>query len=324
MPLFRPTLLVLIYHNLLPDDLRADWLAALGYMTTAAHFHRDVEMLLADRRLAFATPDEFFRGPDGEVERLFVFITFDDGYSSSVAALEGLAQRGIPGAVFVNSAFVGTHQRAWPEELLLFFQWLGESSFEAAVSGRSWSIPKAAPMYQRIMVLKQLRNHLKTIPTIEREQFISLLYERYGFVLSDLPADALRDSIRLATWTDLERLVRAGGTVGGHTRTHAILTQCDGQRVLTEIQADKAALEQRLDRSIDFFAVPNGTDRDYDSSVLDICRASGYRYVFGVSAKVNLHREQPFLLYRYPVGGIGYDLAELIDRVAREATWVSA
>jgi peptidoglycan/xylan/chitin deacetylase (PgdA/CDA1 family) len=323
MPLFRPTLLVLIYHNLFPDDLRDDWLAALGYMTTAAHFHRDVDMLLADRRLAFATPDEFFRLPDGEAKRLFVFITFDDGYASSVAALEELAQRGVPGAVFVNSAFVGTHQRAWPEKLLLFFHWLGDAGFEAAISGQSWSVLKAAPLYQRIMVLKQLREHLKTIPTIEREQFISLLYERYGFALEDLPADALRDSIRLATWTDLERVARAGGIVGGHTRTHPILSQCDGQRVFTEIQADKAALEQRLGRSIDFFAIPNGTDGDYDSSVLDICRASGYRYVFGVGAKVNSPQEQPFLLYRHPVGGMGYDLAGLIDRVASEAAWVS-
>src|ERR1700720_486600 len=119
MPMFRPTLLVLIYHNLFPDGLRDGWLAAVdGYMTTAAHFHSDVETLLADRRLAFTTRHEFFGGPEGQSERLSVFITFDDGYASSMAALDELARRGVPGAVFVNSAFVGTHERSWPEKLL--------------------------------------------------------------------------------------------------------------------------------------------------------------------------------------------------------------
>jgi peptidoglycan/xylan/chitin deacetylase (PgdA/CDA1 family) len=325
MPLFRPTLLVLIYHNLFPDGLRDGWIApAAGYMTTASHFQRDVETLLADRRLAPTTPHEFFRGPGGEAERLSVFITFDDGYASSVAALEGLARRGVPGAVFVNSAFVGTQERSWPEKLLLFFHWLGDAVFEAAVSGRSWTLAKAEPMDRRVTVFTQLRNHLKTIPTIERERFISLLYGRYGFALGELPFHPFRDSIRLAAWPDLERLARAGVSIGGHTCTHPILTQCDGQRVLTEIQDDKAALEQRLGRSIDLFAVPNGAEWDYDSPVLDVCRASGYRYVFGVSGKVNNHQEQPFLLYRHDVGGLRFDLAGLIDRVASEATWVSA
>ncbi|WP_448203859.1 polysaccharide deacetylase family protein [Azospirillum sp. sgz302134] len=298
-----PTFLVLLYHNLFDGPASGGWTeAADDYMTGFEAFRRDITLLERDRRVRFTTPWAFRERGAGETDRLDVYITFDDGYASTRKALAWLHDRAIPAAVFVNSGLAGIGELAWPEKLLCFFH---ETAGPFSPGARDSFV--------------ELRDHLKTVPTAEREAFLDDLYARHDFSLGRLRDVSLYRSLRLLDWDDLAWCTAAGFEVGGHTSTHPMLTRSTPDRVRREIHADSREIERRLGVRPRLFAVPNGDVHDHDDLVLAECRAAGYDAVF--SAADGLNREPgAYVLDRVDVGNARADLAALIDRIAADVT----
>ena len=123
MEQYRPALLVLLYHSFFEEIRTDEWeQASLDYMTTYDRFNRDIVSLKNDPRIHFTTPDKFFQMSDCASDRIYTYVTFDDGYKSILPALQRLKDEAIPAAVFVNSGFIGTGELAWPEKLLCFLK----------------------------------------------------------------------------------------------------------------------------------------------------------------------------------------------------------
>jgi peptidoglycan/xylan/chitin deacetylase (PgdA/CDA1 family) len=66
-------------------------------------------------------------------------------------------------------------------------------------------------------------------------------------------------------------------TIGSHTVSHPFLTHCDGTQLDFELTESRRVLEDVTGRRIDLFAYPTG---DYNRSVAEAVRASGYRAAF--------------------------------------------
>jgi peptidoglycan-N-acetylglucosamine deacetylase len=81
-----------------------------------------------------------------------------------------------------------------------------------------------------------------------------------------------RDS--LFTAGDLRTLSSAGFEIGGHTVTHAILTELSPGQQAREIGACKSALQQILGREVTMFCYPKGR---FNAQVISEVRRSGYR-----------------------------------------------
>ena len=58
-------------------------------------------------------------------------------------------------------------------------------------------------------------------------------------------------------------------TIGGHTVTHPILTNCNDNESFYEIQNSKLQLEDWLPKTIDTFAYPNGSFSEREVNYLD-------------------------------------------------------
>lgn len=317
--LYRPTLVVLLYHNLF-DGLAGGWeQAALDYMTTFEAFRRDVERLERDPRVAFLDPWEFFRRGPEPAGSLSVYLTFDDGYRSTRTAMSYLQSRGIPASVFVNSSLPGTGELAWPEKLLCFFHSLDRRAFQARLGPRSWSFPAEAGFETRRRAFAGLRDLLKTVSTGTREAFLDELYARYGFGLGALQGDPFYESLRLLDWEDLAEVARSGFEVGGHTRTHCMLPLSAAERIEAEIAEDKREIERRLGTPARLFAVPNGEAEDHDDEVIAQCRKSGYELMFSAAGRRANGIGDTYLLDRFDAGSYGLDLGPLLDEVARGA-----
>ncbi|MDP8170025.1 polysaccharide deacetylase family protein [Pasteurella skyensis] len=115
-----------------------------------------------------------------------------------------------------------------------------------------------------------------SIPTSELEYYkhldnkkrITQLEKKYGYSINKDHKDD--DGLSLV---DLQRLMKIGGIVGGHTRNHPILSKCDDNELEDEIIFSKMELEQKIGEKIRHFAYPNGT---YTTQTLNYIERAGY------------------------------------------------
>ena len=80
-----------------------------------------------------------------------------------------------------------------------------------------------------------------------------------------------RDS--LFTASDLRTLSAAGFEIGGHTVTHAVLTELGSGQQAREISACKSTLQQILGREVTMFCYPKGR---FNAQVMSEVQRSGF------------------------------------------------
>lgn len=85
---------------------------------------------------------------------------------------------------------------------------------------------------------------------------------------------------RILTWDGARALLRAGHTVGGHTRSHARMSELSVAEQKAEIRDDRTRLAEMLGTSITTFAYPFGNDSDYTSDTAHLVREAGYTHAF--------------------------------------------
>jgi peptidoglycan/xylan/chitin deacetylase (PgdA/CDA1 family) len=103
----------------------------------------------------------------------------------------------------------------------------------------------------------------------------------------------------LRTMTDVEIKQAASTGVcrfGSHTQSHARLPSLEGGRLLDELTASKAALEQLLGKPIRDLALPYGA---YDERVLNEATAAGYQRIFTLEPRVEPNDRRTGVLGRF-------------------------
>jgi len=99
-------------------------------------------------------------------------------------------------------------------------------------------------------------------------------------------------------WTDLEALLQAGHCIGGHTRTHARLSQLKTLSDLErEIISGSDVLEQRLGVSIEHFAYTFGDLASFSVQALAMARRR-YRFVYSGLRGDNARGAESYALRR--------------------------
>jgi len=86
------------------------------------------------------------------------------------------------------------------------------------------------------------------------------------------------------TWSQLREIVVQGHVVGSHGLTHTLLPEVDQLRLMAELEGSRKLLEDRLDRPVDFLALPGGR---YDHRIILGAFEAGYRGVFSSDFGLN-------------------------------------
>lgn len=195
---------------------------------------------------------------DDELPPEAVLVTLDDGHPSVVDAAPVFASLGVPAVCFVVSDLIDTHTPFWWDEII-------------ALTARGASAPGFDGRAGMDLV-----NDLKRVPDARRRE-----------VLLDLRAQVSSPvEVRQLTSDDLRSLEDAGITVGGHSATHPILTQCDDETLEREVGSCRDRLEQLLGSPPRSFAYPGG---GVDGRVVDATRRAGWEVAFSWD-----HRVSPF------------------------------
>lgn len=194
-----------------------------------------------------------------------VAVTFDDGYADNVeVALPILREAGVPATFFVATAYL-EGGRMWNDTIIEAVRGLapGEHCFQHG-GLRSISVPGSPD--RRALVL-QILDALKHLPQSEREAGANSLAE---LLRQPLPTNLMMRR------EDLRRLMDAGMDVGGHTRSHPILSGLTTARAEEEIAGGLDDIAAIIGRRPTLFAYPNGRrGLDYGDREVDIVRRLG-------------------------------------------------
>jgi peptidoglycan/xylan/chitin deacetylase (PgdA/CDA1 family) len=249
----------LTYHRVAraPDPLRARMLAAgefRGQMRMLSRFFRPVALAEGLRTLRAGT-----------LPPRSVAVTFDDGYADNVqVALPILLAEGVPATFFISTSYLDGG-RMWNDTVIESVRRLpaGRHRFSHAGFGQI-DVPDAG--LRRPLTLKLLEA-LKYLPQHDREAAADALA-----ALADgaLPSDLMmrRDDVRA--------LIEAGMEVGGHTRTHPILSALSARQAEQEILGGLEDLAALTGQRPELFAYPNGRHgHDYGDREVSILRHAG-------------------------------------------------
>ena len=244
--------LILGYHRVVRDVADRDEVGdgtIPAMLVSTATLERQLDWL--GERYTFATLDEAAADALNPARRAkpLVAVTFDDGYEDVYRnAFPLLMRKGIPFAVFVVTALVGTRAYQLHDRIYRLRQWREEPD------------PLAAT--RALLTTRSRRQLLRIASELTRT--------------TPIPPDA-PPPLRAMTWDMIRAMHDAGVTIGSHTRFHPFLTNEPRHTLPAEVRASRELLERTLGAPVRHFAYPNG---DFDATVARAVGDAGYSFAY--------------------------------------------
>jgi peptidoglycan/xylan/chitin deacetylase (PgdA/CDA1 family) len=234
-------LAVLIYHRVgsEADPLRPR-------MATADEFRRQMRVLARYFRPC-GLAEGLRQLRDGHLPSRSVAVTFDDGYADNARiALPILCEERVPATFFIATAYLDGG-RMWNDTVIEAVRRLapGDHPFPHA-SLETISVPHTLDRRPLALGLLEAIKHL---PQAERQAAADALQ---GLATQPLPGSLMMRR------HEVQSLIEAGMEVGGHTRSHPILSGLSAERAEEEIVGGLDDLASITGRRPSLFAYPNG------------------------------------------------------------------
>jgi peptidoglycan/xylan/chitin deacetylase (PgdA/CDA1 family) len=214
-------------------------------------------------------------------------LTFDDGYRDNVEIAVPILQRlRLPATFFLVPAMLSGEVHAWWELLA----WAVQNSSRAEVTWGGRRVPLESAE-QRHRWFDGVAEQLKAVDRTAREQAVAEL------VAALVPAGTPSDRMFL-DWDGARELVRAGFTVGSHSRFHAILARETPEEQRRDLAESRRALERELQVPVELLAYPNGRRCDYNADTISAARQAGYSFALTTLDGHNRPHTPPYEIRR--------------------------
>jgi peptidoglycan/xylan/chitin deacetylase (PgdA/CDA1 family) len=228
-------------------------------------------------------------------------ITFDDGFENNVSvAAPILADCGVPATFYVTTDFVDRNRMTWIDRIELCFEQAAPGRVRLPWAGDPFAFRTPA---EKIAILDDIRAHVKTDASIDREALIDDLFVQCGVrnvSVSDDPLD-----LKL-TWEQVRTLsAHRLFTIGGHTHTHTILTHLAPNDLHTEVATSIELLRTRGGVEPRHYSYPEGLEYCYSPVVISMLRVFGVRCCPTAIDGLNDERTDLFHLRRILVNNVG-------------------
>jgi peptidoglycan/xylan/chitin deacetylase (PgdA/CDA1 family) len=253
--------------------------ALATWLTITANF---LDLVLAHFRpkADFVTLDEvrerLARDKPTRVKRPFIALTFDDGFRDNLTlALPILRRHGVPATVYVPSGAPDRSLDPWPWRLDRALRELSELSLELPGLSSRRSIRTFAEKQAAFTVLTRYVHG--NIPANRHLPEMLLPKARVS--------DEALISEQFVSWDELRKLAADPLiTIGGHTVTHASLSELDDGRAMAEIDDARQRLATQLDVAVCHFAYPYGESSNCGPREFALVARAGF--VTGVTLRI--------------------------------------
>jgi peptidoglycan/xylan/chitin deacetylase (PgdA/CDA1 family) len=229
----------------------------------------------------------------GPPARDTVAITFDDGYRSIYTDVFPIVKRyGVPVTVYITTEPVETGYPLFIEALI---HALDKTELKT-LDLRSWGMD-VYPLWSRLLREKActaVSDWSKEMPTEERKRLIEHIFAQLGV---DFHSPELRG--RMLSWAEIREMAENGVSFGAHTVTHPSLARIRKDESAMEISRSRDVIRERLGRTIESFAYPYGSPKDFNAEVRRIVERAGFSSACTLVSGVNAAGDDPYLMKRY-------------------------
>lgn len=277
-------LAVVTYHGVLPRGYEVVDPEFDGNLVPADVLRRQLRLLKA--RYHVITPEDLLLWcrSGRELPALSILITCDDGLQNNLSEmLPVLQQEGVRCLFFVTGASAGDDPATlWYEELLLMLHAAPAGHFEVSSAGIEIRGELGARDQRRAVWWSAVKR-LSQVDAEARRVFLFTAGSQFG--VSDAIMAGSEDSprhrrFRLLRRAELLQLDAAGMTIGAHTLSHPMLSQCAPDLARAEIVQSRMRLEAVLGKPVWAFAYPFGTSESVTPQVLEMANDAGYEAAF--------------------------------------------
>jgi peptidoglycan/xylan/chitin deacetylase (PgdA/CDA1 family) len=283
----RPGCVVLLYHRIgieadpLPHLDARSFAAQMAWLATHCHV---IEPEALQERAA----------RDTRSGRPSVLVTFDDGYSNYFElAYPVLRSHRIRALNFLSTRYVDEPMLVeWWDRLFLAVRATTRTVADVPWLGGTMPLDEAG----RARLLRMAKDFIKRRPNDERDGLMASLLDALG-----VDEGSIGGPRQTMTWDE----VRAASEVtcfGGHTHTHAIVSQLDPLQLETEIRTCRDRLLSETGAAPEMFAYPNGEPDDFSDQAKAVLLRYGFRIAFSAIPGLN-GRDTDWMEVRRIAGG---------------------
>lgn len=271
----EPGVVVFLHHRIGDRD-QCEYSRDI-FSATAEQFEYQIAYI--KRHLPILLPHELaeIMSKKKRLTRLHAMITFDDGYLDNYTlAFKLLEQYSVPAAFFLVSAFVGTKQVPWWDEIAYLLRHTTRSQLSLdALPGKTIDLHAG-----RERAIDQATQAYKSKDNPDPAAFMQQLREETQVHLPET-------SRRFINWEEAREMSVAGMEICSHTHTHPILSRLNPLHQQEELRACRTIFEQNLGTPVTALAYPNGTLSDFTPETQQIAKDSGYDIAFSFYGGIN-------------------------------------
>jgi peptidoglycan/xylan/chitin deacetylase (PgdA/CDA1 family) len=205
-----------------------------------------------------------------------VFICFDDGWNGNLELIKLIEKYRVPVAIFIT--------------------------VEALKLGNFWWEYALLNDQKRYTGIKKIED-FKNLPENSFKEKVALLKRNFSL--------RKRSSLNLNELKEISKCEYI--TIGSHSVTHPILTNCSPETQKRELMESKIQLGQMLNNEIEYLAYPNGS---YNNTTIEIAKECGYKLCFTINpGRIDVETVDPYTIPRnalYDGGGYYENISKIL------------
>jgi peptidoglycan/xylan/chitin deacetylase (PgdA/CDA1 family) len=232
-----------------------------------------------------------------------VVITIDDGYSSNYSlAFPVLKKYEAPACIFITTDFVDQKCFLWVDRLEYAISKTQKTSLEINLNGQDLHFDLEGTR-ARMNADQRIKSILKSLPASKQGHMVERIEEHAQRSLSLAVMDGTHAPL---SWEDI-RAMQASGlvTIGSHSCSHAILTNCSQEKVNNELVRSKQRIDEMADSRCRYFSYPNGQKGDFNASTKAALINAGYSCALTTVIGTNDLRSDHYELKRLNIHNSG-------------------
>jgi peptidoglycan/xylan/chitin deacetylase (PgdA/CDA1 family) len=292
----RSGLAVVTYHGVIPSGYPPVDSAFDGNLISRDVFRRQLQLLKANYTVI--SPEDVLAWCEQRraLPPRAVLITCDDGLLNNLTEMLPVLQgEGVKCLFFVTGASAGeSRSTLWYEDLFLVCFRAPSGRFEISCGKLSISGDLLETEERRAIWWNAVKQ-LSQVDAEARNAFLEKIRLTLGVgITPDIHNFIAERRFGLLVRSELHALVAAGMTIGAHTLSHPMLSQCPAEIAWAEIAESRACLEAVLQTEVWALAYPFGDGESVTPQVMRMARDAGYKAAFmnfggGLGAALPIH-----------------------------------
>lgn len=223
-----------------------------------------------------------------------IIFTFDDGYRDNYTnAYPILKKYAIPATIFLTVRLINKTESLWYDKIVCAIKNSKKDYLD--LQKYNLGVYSLSSIEEKQLAVRSIVVSVKYWKTEERNFLVKVLIENLG--VKECGSDC---TCALLSWDEINEMADNGIEFGSHGMSHSILTTLSKEEADYEIRESKRIIREKTGKDVDIYAYPNGSVKDYNETIINLLRRSGYRTACTLIEGSN-NKISPFELRRFCV-----------------------